>query len=88
MSFIFSRHLPKQAKEKRIDLDKIQRVLNRPDKITKVSRYPGQTRYIGEGIAIIVAEDGQTVITVYLDRVFTPLRADQIAKGEIIKRTR
>lgn len=46
--------------------------------------HPGQFRYVGDGIAVVV--DGNSVITVYKDRVLTKLRPDQLAKGERINR--
>lgn len=83
--FYFSVHLQKQAAEKGIPLDKIQRVLNTATPYP--ARYFDQYRYVGDGIAVIADSSGK-VITVYLDRVFTPLRPDQIARGEQIRRTK
>lgn len=85
MNFRLTQHVQQQAAAKGIDLGKLERVLAHPARITTVSRYPDQSRYIGEGIAVIVSNDG-AVITVYLDGVLTPLRADQIARGEQIRR--
>lgn len=78
-------HIKEQAANKGIDLAKIYRVLANPSRITHVSRYENQERYIGEGIAVIVA-DGEVAVTVYLDGIVTPLRPDQIARGEKILR--
>ena len=86
MNFRLTQHVQAQAAAKGIDLGKLERVLAHPQHITRVSKYPNQSRYIGEGIAVIVSNDG-AVITVYLDGVMTPLRPDQIARGEQIRRT-
>jgi hypothetical protein len=48
--------------------------------------YPGQRRVASGKYCFIVADDGETVITVFLDKVVTPLRPDQIAAGVEIKR--
>jgi hypothetical protein len=80
-------HIQEQARTKGIDLEKIGRVLQSPARITPVTKYPNQSRFIGEGIAIIVDTCSQAAITVYLDGVITPLRPDQIARGETIRRT-
>lgn len=50
--------------------------------------HPGQKRFSGAGICLVLSEDGQTIVTAYLDKVITPLREDQIEKGIVIKRTR
>jgi hypothetical protein len=86
MQYRLTAHVQTQAAAKGISLEKLSRVLAQPAQITPVTKYPNQSRYIGEGIAVIVANDG-AVITVYLDGVLTPLRPDQIARGETIRRT-
>ena len=86
MNFRLTAHVQQQAAAKGIDLAQLQRVLANPDRITKVTRYENQARYIGEGIAVIVCTTNGAVITVYLDGVITPLRPDQIARGEQIQR--
>ena len=87
MNFRLTQHVQAQAAAKGIDLGKLERVLAHPSRITNVSRYPNQSRYIGEGIAVIVDDRTNAVITVYLDGVITPLRPDQIARGETIRRS-
>ncbi len=46
----------------------------------------GQMRHSGLGYCVVTEED--RVITIYKDRVITPLRADQIKSGTKIKRTK
>lgn len=86
MQYRLTQHVQQQAATKGIELNKVLRVLTSPTRVTNVSKYPGQTRHIGEGIAVIVSPDG-AAITVYLDGVITPLRPDQLARGEQIRRT-
>lgn len=72
----FSEHAMKQAKSKGFTVEQFRVALGNPYKVTDVRRYPGQKRYCGGGIAVVVS--GTTVVTAYLDGVRTPLRADQM----------
>jgi hypothetical protein len=85
--FHYTRHLIAQSQAKNIPLSRIMQTLENPSRITTVSQHPNQSRYIGNGIAVIVCDSDHSVITVYLDGVLTPLRPDQIARGETIRRT-
>ena len=71
----FSEHFKKQFREKGFTTAQVKEAIENPYKITDVRRYPGQKRYCGGGIAIVMR--GTTAITVYLDGVVTPLREDQ-----------
>jgi len=62
---------------KGFDLSLVVDVLDHPSRVTPVTRYPNQLRYIGKGIAVVVDTVTLTAITVYLDGVITPLREDQ-----------
>lgn len=84
--FTLTRHVQDQAREKGIELSKILDALQHGYQ-TPVTAYPHQTRYIKHGIAVVADDWTHNVITVYLDRVITPLRPDQIARGERINRT-
>ena len=73
-------HIKKTMREKGITSDQVIGALAHPYKVTAVSRYPGQRRYCGSGVAVIVQVNGPsdyTLVTVYLDGVCTPLREDQ-----------
>ena len=48
--------------------------------------HPGQSRFCGGGVCLVVDDVTGAVITAYLDRVLTPLRPDQIAAGVTINR--
>ena len=71
----FSDHFKRQFKEKGFTTAQVKKAIENPYKITDVRRYPGQKRYCGGGIAIVMR--GTVAVTVYLDGVVTPLREDQ-----------
>lgn len=73
-------HFLKQMKAKGFDGAAVIEALRNPYKVTEVRRYPGQVRFCGGGLAVVVRpEDGVFhLITVYLDGVVTALRPDQM----------
>lgn len=71
----FSEHFKTQFRAKGFHKEQLREAIERPYKVTDVTRYPGQKRYCGGGIAVVM--DGYRAITVYLDGVVTPRRADQ-----------
>ncbi|KQP62979.1 hypothetical protein [Nocardioides sp. Leaf285] len=81
--FVLTPHLIAQAKAKGITPSQIREALERPYKVTDVTRYPGQERYCGHGInqrpgvAVVVDAQRRQAITVYLDGVVTEIREDQ-----------
>lgn len=77
-----SRHAMKQCKTKGFSGEQVKEALRQPYKVTDVRRYPGQKRYCGAGIAVVVNPDNKTIVTVYLDGVPTPLRPDQMSDPE------
>lgn len=85
-NYHISLHAQDQARQKQIPLWKILSVLENPVEHYPSVNHPGQWRYTGMGICVVVDDDERVVITVYLDRVLTPLRPDQIARGEQIRR--
>lgn len=75
-------HFKKQMALKGFDWADVVSALKSPYKITDVRRYPGQRRYCGSGLAVVVREERRNeymLITVYLDGVVTPLREDQMS---------
>ena len=77
----FTRHFIKQAKHKGFTAEQIMGAIRQTGKdarITKVTAHPGQLRYCGDGVAVVM--EGNTAITLYADRVITPMREDQ--KGD------
>jgi hypothetical protein len=72
-------HVRDTMRHKKISGVNVRNALIHPYKITEVRRYPGQWRYCGAGVAVVVAFDRlvPTVVTVYLDGVVTPMREDQ-----------
>ena len=72
---IFTDHFNKQRESKGFTEAQITEAIENPYKITDVSRYPGQKRYCGGGVAVVM--NGNRAITIYLDGVVTELREDQ-----------
>lgn len=73
---VFTSHFKKQFREKGFTTAQIREAIENPYKITDVRRYPGQRRYCGGGVAVVMRDN--YAITVYLDGVVTPLRPDQM----------
>jgi hypothetical protein len=48
--------------------------------------HTGQWRYCSMGYCVVVDANDTVVVTIYKDKVITPLRPDQIEKGVQIKR--
>jgi hypothetical protein len=71
----FTPHFIAQFRAKGFTTEQVAECLTKPYKITDVRRYPGQKRYCGAGIAIVM--DGTRAVTLYLDGVVTPMREDQ-----------
>lgn len=74
-------HFKKQMLAKGFTGNQVSNALRDPEKVTPVTRYPGQRRYCGDGVAVIVEPVGANtyrLVTLYLDGVVTPLRADQM----------
>jgi len=76
---ILTKHIRKQIAAKGFSEEAVLAAASAPEKITQVLRYPGQTRRIGGGLAVVGQEtaEGFVAITVYLDGIRTPLRDDQ-----------
>lgn len=74
---VFTPHFKNQFREKGFTTNQVFEALAHPYKVTDVRRYPGQRRYCGGGIAIVM--DGMRAVTVYLDGVRTALRPDQMS---------
>jgi hypothetical protein len=68
-------HFRAQVLAKGFTMSQIVSALTHPDKVTDVTDYPGQKRYCGAGVAVVM--DGNTTVTAYVDGVVTDLREDQ-----------
>ena len=79
-------HFRQQAILKGFTMDQIVSALKNPERVTRVLRYPGQLRYCGAGVAVVM--DGNSAITIYADEVVTDLRADQREDGYALASTR
>ncbi len=71
----FSDHFKRQFRAKGFTTAQVREAIERPYKVTDVTRYPGQKRRCGGGIAVVMRDN--VAITCYLDGVVTPMRADQ-----------
>lgn len=75
-------HALKQAREKMFDMATINETFQVPEEVYPNGRYKGQWRITGNGLCLVgePSADGKTfrVITMYLDRVVTAPRQDQL----------
>ena len=71
----YTHHFLMQAAAKGFTADQITEAIRTPYDVNDVLRYPGQRRYMGGGVAVVM--DGNRAITIYEDKVVTPLREDQ-----------
>lgn len=74
-------HFKKQMLAKGFTGNQVSTALRDPDKVTPVTKYPGQRRYCGDGVAVVVEPAGGNayrLVTLYLDGVVTELRPDQM----------
>lgn len=74
----FTEHFKEQFRAKGFTTAQVREAIESPYKVTDVRRYPGQKRYCGGGVAVVIDADGVTARTIYLDGVVTPLRPDQM----------
>lgn len=83
---VISQHIRKQMAAKGFTAQQVISALRNPEKVTEVRRYPGQVRYCGAGVAVVVDPRGgeHHLITLYADGVVTPLRADQMNDPEAV----
>ena len=84
-------HFKKQMLAKGFTGNQVSNALRDPDKVTPVTKYPGQRRYCGDGVAVIVEPVGTStyrLVTIYLDGVVTPLRADQMGDRDALNSRR
>lgn len=77
MTFKMTHHCMKQALAKGIDPLDILEAASYPTVVYESRRYPGQMRHVRGDLCVIIAEDGVTIVTVYLNVVETDLRPDQ-----------
>lgn len=79
-----TQHVRDTIIKKGFDAEKVRRAVESPEQVTDVLKYPGQVRAIGEGLAVVLRPEGRgwLAVTVYLDRVLTPPRPDQMKTKE------
>ena len=79
-SYRLTRHARDRAAEKGFPLDALAVTFAEPECVYPSGSHPGQWRVCGNGVCMVgtVNEEVFTVITVYANRVLTPLREDQL----------
>lgn len=77
-------HFLKTMRDKEFDPKAAIATIKSPTEVYPSGSHPGQWRMTGNGLCIVVKPEGNTLnlITVYLDRVLTAPRADQLATAE------
>ena len=85
-----TRHALVTAQQKGFSLTTIRRVFSSPSEYYPSGSHPGQYRMTGHGLCLVGKPDGDTfvVITMYADRIITPLRPDQESSGVVINRVK
>lgn len=88
--FDMTQHATRVMHEKGFDPTTVARTLRNPSEVYPSGNHPGQYRITGNGLCIVGKPEGDVfvIITMYLDRIITELRPDQMAQGVIIKRDR
>lgn len=73
-------HALSQAFDKAIDMGVVEATFKNPEEVYPNGRYPGQWRVTGNGICLVGEPRGGSfhIITMYLDRVVTAPRKDQM----------
>lgn len=74
----FTHHFLAQAVAKGFTAEQISGAVQDPYKVTEVTRHPGQMRFCGQGIAVVIDVNKRSAITAYLDGVVTEMRPDQV----------
>jgi hypothetical protein len=89
-TFTMTAHATQVMRDKGFDPATVARTLKAPSEVYPSGMYPGQWRITGNGLCIVGKPEGDAfiIITMYLDRVITPLRPDQQAAGIVINRSR
>lgn len=84
-------HFKKQMLTKGFTGPQVSNALRSPEKVTPVTKYPGQRRYCGDGVAVVVEPVGANtyrLVTLYLDGVVTALRPDQMNDADALNSRR
>jgi hypothetical protein len=77
-------HAERTIEAKGISLDLVVAVWENPSVTYPSNRHPGQHKRVGHGICLACDDSGK-VITVFVDRDTTPLRADQRRDVDAVK---
>lgn len=75
--YTLGRHILEQAAAKGISLDALIAAVDKPITAYESYRYPGQRKHIRDGICVAVDIKEKNAITVFIDKEYTDVRADQ-----------
>lgn len=82
--FSMTAHAQRVVTEKGFNLEDIQAVWEHPTVTYPSQKHPHQHKRVGRGLCLACEPDGK-VVTVFVDRETTPLRADQQRDREALK---
>lgn len=84
MTLIPTRHAITTMNDKGFDPALVAETFKAPDEVYPSRSHPGQFRVTGNGLCLVGRPDGNKFIllTLYLDRVLTPPRPDQLDTPE------
>jgi len=77
MNVSMSRHAATKVAEAGISLRDVQEAYSSPDTTYASHRYPNQEKRIGNGLCLCVDKTTGVIVTVFVHKVETDLRADQ-----------
>lgn len=80
-----SDHCIEQAEAKGFDLSVIWEVIDGPELTYASHSYPGQMKYVGQGLCVAVDEKQGVALTVFEHNVVTELRDDQRADTTAVR---
>lgn len=77
-------HFFRTMKQKGFDPQAVVDTLKNPTEVYPSRSHPGQFRVTGNGVCIVGKPEGDVfhLITIYADRVVTPVRPDQLRTAE------
>ena len=84
MALKITRHAAQTMINKGFDANTVRATFTEPTEVYPSRSHPGQYRVTGNGLCLVGKPEGRifVLITVYLDRVVTPVRPDQLNTPE------
>ena len=85
MNYAFTKHVMDTIKTKNFKVEDVQEVLRNYDIRYPSNSHPGQEKFIGRGLCVVVDMERKRVVTVFKHFEITDLREDQKANGVKIR---